>query len=66
MQKSNAREKDEWTILLTAVANDSDRQAFAKLFNHFAPQLKAYGLSTVTSGVSLQQFSDDLSARSDD
>jgi RNA polymerase sigma-70 factor (ECF subfamily) len=60
MQKNTSREKDEWTILLTAVAIDSDRQAFAKLFNHFAPLLKAYGLSTVTSGVSLQPFSDDL------
>ncbi len=58
--QTQAKEADIWINQLNAVAEHQDRAAFAKLCDHFAPQLKAYGLSTVTSGVSLQQFSDDL------
>jgi RNA polymerase sigma-70 factor, ECF subfamily len=32
----------EWAALLGAVANTRDRQAFAQLFEHFSPRLKAY------------------------
>ena len=34
-----------WNELITAVADRADKQAFAELFQHFAPQLKAYALS---------------------
>lgn len=40
----NTAEKrsDEWSLLLIAVGETRDRQAFAKLFKHFAPLLKSF------------------------
>lgn len=43
-QKS--KEAEQWADLLCKVGENADRQAYGELFNHFAPQLKAYGLST--------------------
>lgn len=40
----NAAES-RWNDLITAVADHGDKKAFAELFQHFAPQLKAYALS---------------------
>lgn len=40
-----AREQDRWSELVLAVASHQDRAAFARLFQHFAPLLKSYGLS---------------------
>jgi RNA polymerase sigma factor (sigma-70 family) len=40
-----AREQDRWSALVLAVANHQDREAFARLFQHFAPLLKSYALS---------------------
>jgi RNA polymerase sigma factor (sigma-70 family) len=40
-----AREQDRWSALMLAVANHQDREAFARLFQHFAPLLKSYALS---------------------
>lgn len=37
--------KEQWSSLITKVAQD-DRQAFVTLFNHFAPLLKTYAMST--------------------
>ena len=37
---------DPWTPRLEAVARERDRQAFAELFRHFAPLLKAFALSS--------------------
>lgn len=50
---------DPWTDKLTAVADQRDRGAFAELFHHFAPQIKAYGLST-SNAQGLQQFAEEL------
>lgn len=47
-----------WRGCLRLVAQQ-DRQAFARLFNHFAPQIKAFGLSTVIPDRS-GQFADEL------
>lgn len=38
--------QDEWAPALLKIARDNDRQAFTAVFTHFAPQIKAYGLST--------------------
>jgi RNA polymerase sigma-70 factor (ECF subfamily) len=51
-------DEDEWGPLLQQVAA-GDRQAFARVFHHFAPQLKAFGLSTVIPDRS-GQFADEL------
>lgn len=49
---------DVWRNCLRQVAQQ-DRQAFARLFDHFAPQIKAFGLSTVIPDRS-GQFADEL------
>jgi len=51
-------EEDVWGPVLLKVAAQ-DRPAFARLFHHFAPQLKAFGLSTVLPDRS-GQFADEL------
>lgn len=47
-----------WRNCLRLVA-EQDRQAFGRLFKHFAPQIKAFGLSTVIPDRS-GQFADEL------
>lgn len=42
---SDIAAESRWNDLITAVADRGDKQAFAELFQHFAPQLKAYALS---------------------
>lgn len=49
---------DIWRTCLRQVAQQ-DRPAFARLFKHFAPQIKAFGLSTVIPDRS-GQFADEL------
>lgn len=46
MHSNNDEEKpvDEWSPLLQKIAADRDRLAYAKLFDHFAPKIKSYGL----------------------
>jgi RNA polymerase sigma-70 factor (ECF subfamily) len=51
-------EDDIWRDCLRQVAQQ-DRAAFARLFKHFAPQIKAFGLSTVIPDRS-GQFADEL------
>lgn len=51
-------EPDVWGPCLQEVARQ-DRQAFARLFQHFAPQIKAFGLATVIPDRS-GQFADEL------
>lgn len=41
---SAGRRDDEWSLCLLQVA-ESDRAAFAKLFKHFAPLIKAFALN---------------------
>ncbi|MET0379856.1 MAG: sigma-70 family RNA polymerase sigma factor [Spongiibacteraceae bacterium] len=57
-QEALTADEDSWGPLLLQVAAQ-DRQAFARLFHHFAPQLKAFGLSTVIPDRS-GQFADEL------
>jgi RNA polymerase sigma-70 factor (ECF subfamily) len=33
---------DEWSVCLQRIAQEKDKREFAKLFNHFAPLLKAF------------------------
>ncbi|HSB96192.1 MAG TPA: sigma-70 family RNA polymerase sigma factor [Spongiibacteraceae bacterium] len=51
-------EDDIWRDCLRQVAQQ-DRAAFARLFKHFAPQIKAFGLSTIIPDRS-GQFADEL------
>lgn len=55
----NAAEREMWTELLTGLGKRQDKRDFVALFNHFAPQIKAYGLSTqATPG--LHAFAEEL------
>lgn len=36
---------DEWSLCLQAIAEHRDRQAFSRLFTHFAPLIKAFALN---------------------
>ena len=35
---------DDWSPILIKIAKDRDRVAFGKLFDHFAPKIKSYGM----------------------
>lgn len=59
MEPTATEGSHEWSDLLTRVGQQQDRRAFERLFSHYAPQIKAYGLSTAgTPG--LQAFADEL------
>lgn len=53
-----AVDANPWGAVLQLIAQQ-DRAAFARLFAHFAPQIKAFGLSTVLPDRS-GQFADEL------
>ena len=42
---ANGRRNDEWSQCLERIATHEDREAFARLFKHFAPLLKAFAMS---------------------
>ena len=42
---SSGRRDDEWSVCLQQVAKDRDREAFARLFRHFAPLIKAFAIN---------------------
>ena len=41
---AGGRRDDEWSVCLQQVA-ESDREAFTRLFKHFAPLIKAFALN---------------------
>ena len=41
-----AAKEENWDQLIVKVGTDQDRQAFSKLFNHFAPNLKGFLLKS--------------------
>ena len=47
-READGRRNDEWSLHLRSVAEGQDREAFSKLFEHFAPLLKAFALSGST------------------
>ncbi len=42
---ANGRRDDEWSLALQQVAQSQDREAFGRLFNHFAPLIKAFAIN---------------------
>lgn len=46
--------KDDWSPVLKTIARDRDRQAFARLFDHFAPKIKSYGMMLKSQHTSAQ------------
>lgn len=46
----------EQVRLMTLIAEDQDRSAFAELFGYFAPRIKAYMMRSGSDGVSAEEF----------
>jgi len=42
---ANGRRDDEWSVCLQQVADNQDREAFSRLFGHFAPLIKAFAIN---------------------
>jgi RNA polymerase sigma factor (sigma-70 family) len=42
---SGGRRDDEWSLCLQQVAEAEDREAFSRLFGHFAPLIKAFAIN---------------------
>ena len=42
---ASGRRDDEWSLALQQVAQGQDRDAFARLFTHFAPLIKAFAIN---------------------
>lgn len=42
---ADGNRNDEWSLCLQQVANEEDREAFSRLFTHFAPLIKAFSLN---------------------
>lgn len=42
---SSGKRDDEWSLALQLVAQSQDREAFGRLFTHFAPLLKAFAIN---------------------
>jgi RNA polymerase sigma factor (sigma-70 family) len=50
----------EWAALVLAVADDRDRDAFARLFDHFVPRIEAYLSRLGTDPASAEEISQDV------
>ena len=53
------RNEAEYDRLIQAVARDRDREAFAALFDHFAPRLKAYLMRAGAAPAAADDFAQD-------
>jgi RNA polymerase sigma-70 factor, ECF subfamily len=42
LERTGGASRDPWSQRIEAIARDQDRTAFAELFNHFAPRVKAF------------------------
>lgn len=42
---ADGNRNDEWSLCLQQVAKEEDREAFSRLFTHFAPLIKAFSLN---------------------
>ncbi len=47
---------NEWSVCIVAIATSSDRQAFARLFRHFAPRVKSYLLRFHMDGSAAEEL----------
>ncbi len=55
-------ETGEWVAEMLRVARDSDEEAFAKLFGHFAPRVKAFLIKSGTDGALAEECMQDVMA----
>ncbi len=53
------RPDEDYDRLIVAVAQQRDREAFARLFEHFAPRLKAYLIRSGAADAAAEEFAQD-------
>ena len=58
-QSATEKSVDEWAKTVEAIAASQDRAAFTRLFKHFGPRIKAFGLS-LNSGYTSEAMADEL------
>jgi RNA polymerase sigma-70 factor (ECF subfamily) len=56
----NARPGDAWDDALRALAEHGDRDAFARLFAHFAPRVKSFLMRAGSSEVQAEELAQDV------
>lgn len=59
---ANGLEEMDWAALLVRVSDDRDRTAFARLFRHFAPRVKAFLMKTGTPEAQAEECTQDVMA----
>jgi RNA polymerase sigma-70 factor (ECF subfamily) len=56
------KEETDWAALLLAVKDNQDRDAFAQLFRHFAPRVKAFLMKSGTDAGLAEECAQDVMA----
>ncbi len=56
------RSKDDWTALVRRIHIDKDRRAFASVFRHFAPRVKAFLMKSGTSEALAEECTQEVMA----
>lgn len=62
MSLSEEIEAGDWPALMVRVRDDKDREAFAALFRHFAPRVKAFLMKSGTSDAMAEECVQDVMA----
>ena len=58
----NVQDEVDWAALLTAVRDGQDKAAFAALFRHFAPRIKAFLMKSGASAALAEECAQDVMA----
>lgn len=53
---------EDWTLLMIAVRDHQDRAAFARLFRHFAPRVKAFLMKSGSDAATAEECAQDVMA----
>ncbi len=59
---SQVTQTPDWARVIQDIAASGDRQAFARLFEHFAPRVKAYMMRLGSDGASAEELSQEALA----
>lgn len=60
--KSSGEEQQKWVELVVRVRDDGDVQAFARLFDHFAPRVKAFLMKSGADAAMAEECAQDVMA----
>lgn len=60
--RSQPAEQDDWAVAMLRIARDRDEAAFAALFGHFAPRVKAYLIKSGSAPAVAEDCAQDVMA----